>query len=93
MLRILHLADLHLGRIFHGESLIEDQNYLLDQLISHAVKNPPDAVLIAGDIYDRALPPVDAVKLFDRFLSSLADAGVTVVVIPGNHDSPGRMAY
>lgn len=93
MLRILHLADLHLGRVFHGESLIEDQTYLLDQLIALTVKNPPDAVLISGDIYDRALPPVEAVKLFDRLLSTLSDAGITVVAIPGNHDSAGRLAY
>ncbi|RKX74300.1 MAG: hypothetical protein DRP49_06210 [Spirochaetes bacterium] len=93
MLRILHLADLHLGRIFHGESLIEDQAHLLDQLIALTAKNPPDAVLLSGDIYDRALPPVEAVKLFDRLLSTLSDAGITVVAIPGNHDSAGRMAY
>ncbi len=93
MLRILHLADLHLGRIFHGESLVEDQTFLINQLISQVRKNPPDVILLAGDIYDRALPPVDAVKLFDHFLTSLADAGVAVVVIPGNHDSAGRMAY
>lgn len=93
MPRFLHLADLHLGRIFHGESLIEDQVHLLDQVMTRAGEDPPDAVLLSGDIYDRAFPPVDAVKLFDSFLTSLADAGITVVVIPGNHDSAGRMAY
>ena len=93
MPRFLHLADLHLGRIFHGESLIEDQVHLLDQVMTRAGEDPPDAVLLAGDIYDRAFPPVDAVKLFDSFLTSLADAGITVVAIPGNHDSAGRMAY
>ena len=93
MPRILHLADLHLGRIFHGESLIEDQAHLLSQVTARIKENPPDAVLLAGDLYDRALPPIDAVRLFDKFLSSLAETGTAVVAIPGNHDSAGRMAY
>lgn len=93
MPRFLHLADLHLGRIFHGESLVEDQAFLLKQLTALVVKDPPDAVLLAGDIYDRALPPVEAIRLLDDFLSSLSDAGTTVVIIPGNHDSAGRLDY
>lgn len=93
MPRFLHLADLHLGRIFHGESLIEDQAYFLAQVTTRAGEETPDAVLLSGDIYDRAVPPVDAIKVFDGFLTDLADAGITVVAISGNHDSAGRMAY
>jgi exonuclease SbcD len=92
--RFLHTADWHLGRLFHGQSLVEDQALLLDQVIDVAREGAVDAILIAGDVFDRALPPSDAVALFDDFLSRAAlDLGVAVVAIAGNHDSAQRLGF
>ncbi len=94
VLRLLHTGDWHLGRLFHGISLVEDQAHLLDQLARIVEEAAIDAVLIAGDVYDRAVPPPEAVSLFDAFVARVAgDAGVPVVVIAGNHDSPDRLSF
>ncbi len=88
-MRFIHTADWHLGRTFHGISLIEDQAYILEQFIELAKNTQPDVILIAGDIYDRAVPPTDAIKLLDDILSRLVlDLGIKVILIAGNHDSP-----
>jgi len=93
-LRFLHTADWHLGRQFHGLSLLEDQAPLLDQVLEIARAGAVDAILIAGDVFDRAVPPAEAVALFDDFLCRAAlDLGVSVVVIAGNHDSPERLGF
>ena len=93
-MRFIHTADWHLGRLFHGASLTDDQAYLLDQLVDLARDARPDAVLVAGDVYDRAVPPPDAVQVLDDVLSRLVlDLKVPVVIIAGNHDSPGRLNF
>jgi exonuclease SbcD len=93
-MRFLHTADWHLGRYFHGASLLDDQAHILDQLVALAVSEKVDAVLIAGDIYDRAVPPADAVSLLDEVLSRLVvGAGIPTIVIAGNHDSAERIGF
>lgn len=93
-MRFVHTADWHLGRIFHGVHLTADQAYVLDQLVRLVADVRPDAVLVAGDVYDRAVPPPEAVELLDDTLSRIVlDFGVPVVLIAGNHDSPRRLAF
>ena len=93
-MRFLHTADWHLGRIFHGLRLTEEQSYLLDQLIELTKAEKTEAVIIAGDIYDRGVPPEDAVRLFDEVLCRLVkEAGQKVILIAGNHDNPARLGF
>jgi exonuclease SbcD len=93
-MRFIHTADWHLGRLFHGVHLTDDQAYALEQLIGLVKEARVDAVLIAGDIYDRAIPPPDAVQLLDEVVSRLVlDLNVPVVMIGGNHDSPDRLGF
>ncbi|WP_030271609.1 exonuclease SbcCD subunit D [Streptomyces sp. NRRL B-24484] len=90
-MRLLHTSDWHLGRTFHRESLIDHQRVFLDHLVATVRAHRVDAVLVAGDVYDRAIPGLEAVALYDHALNRLADLGVPVVMISGNHDSPGRL--
>lgn len=93
-MRLLHSADWHLGRQFHNVSLLEDQAYVLEQIVSLARERQVDVVVIAGDIYDRAVPPAEAVTLLNSVLEQLVDeAGIPVVMISGNHDSAERLAF
>lgn len=92
-MKFFHLSDLHLGKRLFGYSLLQDQSYILQQILDFATKEHPDAIVIAGDIYDRPVPPEDAVTLFDQFLVSLSDLNITVLLISGNHDSPERLAF
>ena len=93
-MKILHTSDWHLGRVYHGISLLEDQVYVLDQLIALVHDQKPDVVLIAGDVYDRAVPPADAVRLLDETLTRIViGEGVPVILIAGNHDSPDRLGF
>ncbi len=92
-MKFMHLSDLHLGRRFGEFSLIEDQKYILDQIIQMAGTEKPDAVIIAGDIYDKSVPAVEAVQLFDDFLCAIAALDIKVFVISGNHDSAERVAF
>lgn len=93
-MRFIHTGDWHLGRLFHARSLVEDQAYLLDQFVELVRSRRPDAVLLAGDIYDRAVPPAEAVTLLDETLSRIVvGEGVPVVMIAGNHDSPDRLGF
>lgn len=92
-MRLLHLADLHLGKRVNGFSLLEDQRYILARILDVATQQEPQAVLIAGDVYDRPVPPEEAVDLFDGFLVELSRRGVQVYIISGNHDSAGRVAF
>jgi len=92
--RFLHTSDWHLGRSFFGVSLLEDQAHVLDQLVALAADAKVDAVLLAGDVYDRSFPPTDAVRLLDDTLTRLVvGAAVPVVVIAGNHDSGERLGF
>ena len=94
-MRFFHVSDLHLGKTLHGYELLDDQAFVLKALVGKIAEANPDALLIAGDVYDRAVPPVDAIELFDAFLRSARAAapGLQVVVVPGNHDSAGRLAF
>lgn len=93
-MRILHTADWHLGRTFHGIQLTDDQAFVLDDFVRLVREARPDVVLIAGDIYDRAVPPIEAVRLLDEVLAQiLMDCRVPVILIAGNHDSPDRLSF
>ncbi|MER5737145.1 exonuclease SbcCD subunit D [Streptomyces sp. NPDC002262] len=90
-MRLLHTSDWHLGRSFHRVGLLDAQADFLDHLVATVRDREVDAVLVAGDVYDRAVPPLPAVELFDRALHRLAEAGVPTVMISGNHDSARRL--
>jgi exonuclease SbcD len=93
-MRLLHTSDWHLGRLFHGVHLTEDQAHVLDQLVALVGDSAPDVVVIAGDVYDRSVPPTDAVALLDDTLTRIAVGRRTpVVMIAGNHDSPDRIEF
>ncbi|MFG3509541.1 exonuclease SbcCD subunit D [Streptomyces sp. NPDC047821] len=90
-MRMLHTSDWHLGRSFHRVNLLDAQAAFLDHLVATVREHDVDVVLVSGDIYDRAVPPLPAVELFDTALHRLADAGVPTVMISGNHDSARRL--
>ena len=90
---IVHLSDLHLGKRVNGFSMLEDQRYILERILTVIDDEKPQAVVIAGDVYDKPVPPAEAVELFDDFLVKLARRKITVFVISGNHDSPERLAF
>lgn len=94
-MRFFHLADLHLGKMIHGYSMIEmgDQPYYMKQLLKKAEELRPDAVVIAGDVYDRAVPPKEATVLLDGLLTELHKLRIPVMMIAGNHDSGARLAF
>lgn len=92
-MKFLHTADLHIGKRIFELSLIEDQKHILSQICEIAQKEKVDAVLIAGDVYDRAVPSTEAVELLDDFLTRLQAAGIPVIMISGNHDSPERVSF
>jgi exonuclease SbcD len=94
MIRILHTSDWHLGRQLFGRSLIEDQTFVLDRLLDLIDSTKPHALFIAGDVFDRSLPPETAVTLLDNFLTeAAAKRGLKVFLIPGNHDSCERLGF
>lgn len=92
-MKFLHLADLHLGKRVNGFSMLEDQAHILRQILAILDDEQPDGVLIAGDVYDKSVPSVEAVELLDGFLTELRARGVPVLLISGNHDSPERLAF
>ncbi|WP_110954891.1 exonuclease SbcCD subunit D [Anaerosinus massiliensis] len=93
-MRFIHTSDWHLGRLFHGRHLTDDQSYILEQFHDVIKETKPDALIIAGDIYDRSVPPTEAVELLDDTLAKiLLDAKVPVMMIAGNHDSPERIGF
>lgn len=92
-MKFLHLGDLHIGKTLGEFSLIEDQRFILDQILDAAGKRSVDAVLIAGDVYDKSIPSEDAVRLFDYFICKLADRKIKTFVISGNHDSDERLNF
>ena len=92
-MRFLHTADWHLGKLFGQRYMTEDQRYVLEELIALAVDEDVQAVVIAGDVYDRAVPPAEAVALFDEVLARLVEKGIAVFYIAGNHDSAARLDF
>lgn len=93
-MKIFHTADWHLGKLVQGVYMTDDQAYVLEQFYTAIEEEQPDAIIIAGDLYDRAVPPTDAVALFDEALKKIVvDLKVPVLAIAGNHDSPGRLQF
>lgn len=93
-MRFFHLADLHIGKKVNGYSMIDDQKIILENIVECIEKEKPEAVVLAGDIYDRRNPPIEAVSLFDRFVSKvILDLHVPIVAIGGNHDGGERLGF
>lgn len=92
-MKFLHTGDLHIGKTVHEFSMLEEQRHILKQMIEIAVHEEVDAVVIAGDVYDRSIPSTDAVNLLDDFLTDLTGRGIKVLLISGNHDSPERLGF
>ena len=92
-MKFLHIADLHIGKVLHGVSLLEEQKEIFQQILRYVENEKPEAVIIAGDIYDKAVPQAAAVELFDQLLTELVSCKASVMVVAGNHDSPERLAY
>ncbi|USP03998.1 exonuclease SbcCD subunit D [Vibrio sp. LQ2] len=93
-MKFLHTSDWHLGRQFHNVSLLEDQRYVLKQLIDYLKNNAVDAVIVAGDVYDRSVPPTVAIELLDEVVSSICtDLNISMIMIPGNHDGARRLGF
>ena len=92
-MRLLHTSDWHLGRSFHGAGLLDDQVSALDTMVDIVRAEGVDVVIVAGDLYDRQIPPADAVTALSESLARLRDAGAVVVGISGNHDSPARLRF
>lgn len=89
-MQLLHIADLHFGRLLYGRSLMDDQRHFVRQSLLPALDAyKPDALLIAGDLYDRQIASVDAIHLFDELIDALCERNIPAVIISGNHDSPG----
>ena len=92
-MKFIHLSDLHIGKRVNEYSMLEDQEYILNQIINIIDEQKPDGVIIAGDVYDKSVPSAEAVALFDDFLVKLSKRNLEVFVISGNHDSPERIAF
>ena len=92
-MKFIHLSDLHLGIRVNDFSMSEDQRYILDRILDLIDREAPDGVIIAGDIYDKSMPPAEAVAMFDDFISSIAERKVKTFIISGNHDSAERIAF
>lgn len=92
-MKFLHLSDLHIGKRVNEFSMLEDQRYILEQILKLVDREMPEAVILAGDVYDKAVPPAEAVQVLDEFLTALAARGRKVFLISGNHDSAERLAF
>lgn len=92
-MRFIHLADLHIGKKVNEFSMLEDQRYVLEQVLDTVEQTKPDGVILAGDIYDKAVPPAEAVRLLDWFLTELSERRQPVYMVSGNHDSGERLAF
>ena len=92
-MKLIHLSDLHIGKRVNEVSMIDDQAFILTQIIRVIDEESPAAVLICGDVYDKSVPPAEAVTLFDDFLCRLARKKIPTLIISGNHDSPERLAF
>ena len=92
-MKLFHLSDLHLGKRVYAFSMLPDQRYVLKQVCALAEKHQPDGILLSGDLYDKPIPPVEAVQLLDEFLTKMQQMGIAVYAISGNHDSAGRVDF
>lgn len=92
-MKIIHLADLHIGKRVNEFSMIDDQKYILNQILEIIDKEKPDVVIIAGDVYDKQVPSIEAVELLDSFISDISKRKTTTFIISGNHDSAERLAF
>lgn len=92
-MKFMHLSDLHLGKRINEFSMLDDQKYILTEILNIIDNEKPDGVIIAGDIYDKSVPPIEAVELFSEFLTNLFKRGIQVFAISGNHDSPERISF
>ncbi len=92
-MKFIHLSDLHIGKRLNGVSLIEDQKYILDQIIRITRDSGAEAVVIAGDVYDKSAPSAESVALLDDFLTGLSKLDIPILIISGNHDSPERLSF
>jgi len=92
-MKLIHLSDLHIGKRVNEVSMLEDQKEILLQILRIVDEEQADALLIAGDVYDKSVPSAEAVTLFDDFLCRLAQRKIPVLIISGNHDSPERLAF
>ena len=94
-MKFFHLSDLHIGKQLHRYNLKEDQQVILKEVIDYAKELRPDAIVIAGDIYDKSVPSAEAVTIFDEFLTELSEITpvIPILIISGNHDSPDRLQY
>ncbi len=92
-MKFIHTADWHLGKSLKNQSLIDDQNYILQEFLKLVDSEKPDAIIIAGDIYDRSIPPVDAVNLFDEVIFKIVEKKIPVLCISGNHDGAARLNF
>lgn len=92
-MKLIHLSDLHLGKRVHEFSMAEDQKYILEQILQIIENEQPGGILMAGDIYDKSIPSVEAVEILDEFLVSLSRKRLPVFIISGNHDSAERLAF
>lgn len=93
VMKLIHLSDLHIGKRVNEFSMLEDQKYILGQILSIVSQEQADGVILAGDIYDKPVPPAEAVQVFDGFLTKLAEQQCPVFVVSGNHDSAERLAF
>jgi len=92
-MKFIHLSDLHIGKRVNEFSMLDDQKYILDEILKITYDETPDAVLIAGDVYDKSIPSAEAVMEFDEFLEKLSKITPVVCIISGNHDSPERLSF
>ena len=92
-MKLFHLADLHIGKRLNEFSLIEDQRYVLDEILEMMDEERPDVLIIAGDVYDKTMPSAEAVVVFDDFLWGVAERGVATLIVSGNHDSAERLSF
>lgn len=92
-MKFLHLSDLHIGKRVYEFSMLEDQRHILEQIVEIAKRERPDGIILAGDIYDKPIPPAEAVQALDAFLTELAEQKIPVFAISGNHDSAQRLAF
>ena len=93
-MKFIHTSDWHIGRQFHNVSLLDDQRHVLEQIVGYLKSEAADALIIAGDIYDRSVPPATAVALLDEFITTIcSDMNIPVILIPGNHDSAERLRF
>lgn len=92
-MKLIHTSDLHLGKRVNGFSMLEDQKHVLEEILKYVDAEKPDAVLLSGDVYDKGVPPAEAVRLLDEFLTRLRERKTETFLISGNHDSSERMAF